>query len=488
MNSISSNSSITNLTSVGSADDALDMQQTIQIVVTDKIRNSILARIDNTKNIGQRLLETNSFLTRLRETNPGNYQTITVDKFLSAKNNPTDLNQLLQSDGPKLGNSLISSQSFLAELNQLNLNIQTNIRYPVLMITLDKDNKVIQTEFSFMNQTKRDALESLEKSSIKDSNPIFDSVSEGDNPVTTRYESFDSFANLVPSLSDINSSISTLNTQRSSLQSEYAKELAVLSTSAKQIQDKLLNFQLFSKEDESRSRKMLEDRKSELNNAVNTFQLLKNFKEKNSDVNAKKIDSVDSNQKNKIDIENNVPISNAVFIKPDINLENNSKINFLNFKNSTDNDLNKNNTSSVSQNSESNLNDLSLYINDLALVSRNNNEISKNIISIKNELKEDKSSEASISNSLDLKIESVQAKEKFISNDKFINFNPNIILNKEVNKNDARKIGLTDSNKIVKNDVINKSDDNLNDNKLTSNSDYGKDSNNMTDSDSNLKK
>jgi hypothetical protein len=103
----------------------------------------------------------------------------------------------------------------------------------------------------------------------------------------------------------------------------------VLSTSAKQIQDKLLNFQLFSKEDESRSRKMLEDRKSELNNAVNTFQLLKNFKEKNSDVNAKKIGSVDSNQKNKIDIENNVPISNAVFIKPDINLENNSKINFI---------------------------------------------------------------------------------------------------------------------------------------------------------------
>ena len=46
----------------------------------------------------------------------------------------------------------------------------------------------------------------------------------------------------------------------------------------------------------------------------------------------------------------------------------------------------------------------------------------------------------------------------------------------------------TDSNKIVKNDVTNKSDDNLNDNKLTSNSYYGKDSNNMTDSDSNLKK
>ncbi len=488
MNSISSNFSTTNLTAVGSADDALDIQQTIQIVVTDKIRNSILARIDTTKNIGQRLLETSGFLTRLRETNPGNYQIITVDKFLAAKNNPTYLNQLLQSDGPKLGNSLSSSQSFLAELNQLNLNIQTNIRYPVLKTTLDKDNKVIQTEFSFMNQTQRDALESLEKSSIKDSNPIFDSVSEGDNPITTRYESFDSFANLVPSLSDINLSISTLNTQRSSLQSEYAKELAVLSTSAKQIQDKLLNFQLFSKEDESRSRKMLEDRKSELNNAVNTFQLLKNFKEKNPDINAKKIGSVDSNQQNKIGIENNVPISNAVFIKPDINLENNSKINFINIKNSTDNDLNKNNTSSVSQNSESNLNDLSLDINDLALVSRNNNEISKNITSINNELKEDKSSEASISNSLDLKIESVQAKEKFISNDKLINFNPNLILNKEVNKNDARKIGLTDSNKIVKNDVTNKSDDNLNDNKLTSNSYYGKDSNNMTDSDSNLKK
>jgi hypothetical protein len=127
-----------------------------------------------------------------------------------------------------------------------------------------------------------------------------------------------------------------------------------------------------------------------------------------------------------------------------------------------------------------------LDINDLALVSRNSNVISKNITSINNELKEDKSSEASISNSLDLKIESVQAKEKFISNDKLINFNPNLSLNKEVNKNYARKIGLTDSNKIVKNDVTNKSDDNLNDNKLTSNSDYGKDSNNVTESDSSL--
>jgi hypothetical protein len=394
MNSISGNFSTTNLTAVGSADDALDMQQTIQIVVTDKIRNSILARIDTTKNIGQRLLETSGFLTRLRETNPGNYQTITVDKFLAAKNNPTYLNQLLQSDGPKLGNSLSSSQSFLAELNQLNLNIQTNIRFPVLKTTLDKDNKVIQTEFSFMNQTQRDALESLVKSSIKDSNPIFDSISEGDNPITTRYESFDSFANLVPSLSDINSSISTLNTQRSSLQSEYAKELAVLSTSAKQIQDKLLNFQLFSKEDESRSRKMLEDRKSELNNAVNTFQLLKNFKEKNPDVNAKKIGSLDSNQKNKIGIENNFSISNAVFIKPDINLENNSKTNFLNINNSSDNDLSNKNTLPSLENSEFNL-------NDFALASRDNN-----IISINNEFKVGKNNEASVSDIQDLKKDS----------------------------------------------------------------------------------
>jgi hypothetical protein len=245
-----------------------------------------------------------------------------------------------------------------------------------------------------MNQTQRDALESLVKSSIKDSNPIFDSISEGDNPITTRYESFDSFANLVPSLSDINSSISTLNTQRSSLQSEYTKELAVLSTSAKQIQDKLLNFQLFSKEDESRSRKMLEDRKSELNNAVNTFQLLKNFKEKNPDVNAKKIGSLDSNQKNKIGIENNFSISNAVFIKPDINLENNSKTNFLNINNSSDNDLSNKNTLPSLENSEFNL-------NDFALASRDNN-----IISINNEFKVGKNNEASVSDIQDLKKDS----------------------------------------------------------------------------------
>jgi hypothetical protein len=212
----------------------------------------------------------------------------------------------------------------------------------------DLNNKVIQTEFSFMNQAQRDALESLVKSSVKDSNPIFDNVSEGDNPITIRYESFDSFANLVPSLSDINSSISTLNTQRSSLQSEYTKELAVLSTSAKQIQDKLLNFQLFSKEDESRSRKILEDRKSELNTALSTFQLLKNLKEKNSDVNVKNTSSVDSIQKNKIDIDSNLPINSSAFIKPDMNLENNSNIKLINNKNSTDNDLSKKNTSTNS--------------------------------------------------------------------------------------------------------------------------------------------
>jgi hypothetical protein len=330
MNSIAVNNlSTTNLSTVGSADDALDMQQAIQFVVSDKIRNSILVRIDNTKNIGQRLLETNTLLTRLRDTNPGNYQAITLSKFLAAKDSESDLINLLQSDGPKLGNSLINSQNFLNDLSQLNLSIKTNIRYPVLKTTLDKDDNVISTEFIFMNQSQRDSLNSLEK--FKDDNlrPIFSELIPGDSPIAIHYESFDSFANLIPSLDDINTSITQLGSNRDSLQNQFSKELAVLSASAMKIQEKLLLQQLFSKEDESNIKKNLEIRKNELFNALNDFELLKNIKYKNIDQDSNKNKFISNSNATKENF-NTIDISNLPVINDDVsNLEN--KLNNNNF-------------------------------------------------------------------------------------------------------------------------------------------------------------
>jgi hypothetical protein len=312
MNSIAVNNvSTTNLSSVGSADDALDMQQAIQFVVSDKIRNSILVRIDNTKNIGQRLLETNALLTRLRDTNQGNYQAITLSKFLAAKDNESDLINLLQSDGPKLGNSLIDSQIFLNELSQLNLNIKTNIRYPVLISTLDKDGNVVSTEFSFMNQSERDLLNGLDKVNDDNLRPIFSKLIAGDSPVTIHYESFDSNKNLIPSLDDINASITQLANNRDSLQIQFSKELAVLSASAMKIQEKLLIQQFFSKEDESIIKKNIENRKNELLSVLSNFELSKNNKNQNVDHDLNK-NSVSKENLKSIDFSSFPKISGAV--------------------------------------------------------------------------------------------------------------------------------------------------------------------------------
>lgn len=209
---------------ISSPDDALDLSNATQSELTDKLRESISAQVTVAGSLINKLERLNQIANRLTTYGTGAFKPVTVDSLSATPKTSAALKSLFDNDGPSLGSDIEDANATISDLNSLGVTINALKLTPQLIEIKDKNKAVVQTYYAWVTDQQIAGINST---------PVKSTTYPGANErsvvvnkdFTLVYSSFDQYAKLTPSQTDVNTAIAKMAELVKSLGTEFSSIL-----------------------------------------------------------------------------------------------------------------------------------------------------------------------------------------------------------------------------------------------------------------------
>lgn len=236
INSASSSVTAVSLAYISSPDDALDLSNATQSELTDKLGESISARITVAGSLINKLLKINQIANQLQTYGTGSFKPVTADTLSATPKTTQDLKSLFLNDGPSLGSDNTDASATISDLNGLGISINSPKLTPVMIETKDKKGNLVSKSFAWYTDEQ---IKGFGLADVPIQSPSYPGAYERlkiESGLTSVYRTFDQYAKLTPSQENVNSTISKVTILAKSLDAELAAILDKASADSDKLQ------------------------------------------------------------------------------------------------------------------------------------------------------------------------------------------------------------------------------------------------------------
>lgn len=275
----SSSVTAASLAYIASPDDALDLSNATQSNLTDKLSEAISAQITVSGSLINKLQKINQISSHLQTYGAGSFKPVTTDSLSATPKTSDALKSLFLNSGPSLGSDLADANTTISDLNSLDISINAPKLTPMLIETSDNKGKLISKSFAWYSD---DQIKNLGEAPIK--SPIYPGTNERlkiASGLITVYRSFDQYAKLTPSQTDVNTTIAKITALAKSLDAEFASMLDKASEDSDKLQT-IINDNADSKKSQSQQISALAtQQKEQVSELLKKLRVLKLEREAN---------------------------------------------------------------------------------------------------------------------------------------------------------------------------------------------------------------
>ncbi len=216
---------------VGSAEDAVNVMDAVQVTLTDTIRNSIQQNVSAVSRLLDMLGKITGVGLSLFKGLATGVTPVTVTSLESTPKTTTDLTALFLADGPMLGATLQEANETFQALTDMGIPITAPIQTPVLVVVDNMDGTPPTKTFAWYGDAQLadvKVLTDVRSSPYPGSTTYVKSTANGSGKVTqtVSYTTFDNYANRRTTTTVQFSYLSVLVNLALALQVQLALELA----------------------------------------------------------------------------------------------------------------------------------------------------------------------------------------------------------------------------------------------------------------------